>query len=62
MSNQIKKRPIISRDWDGQWQFKRTTNTENLVLIDDPFRWHERFAGQLIAFVSNMLRNVFKNL
>ncbi len=54
--------PIISRDWEGQWKFKRTTNTSNLEPVEDPFRWYERLAGRSIAFVSDMLRNVTRNI
>lgn len=54
--------PIISRDWNGQMHFKRTTNTRNLQPVASPFRWYERLIGRCIVFVADTFQTVGKHL
>jgi hypothetical protein len=44
-------RPIIGRQWSGQWQYKRTTDTSNLVPIASPYRWHQRLMGAVLEML-----------
>lgn len=47
--------PIISRDWQGQIHFTRTTNTHNLIPVESPYRWHERLMGHVIRFLTQTI-------
>jgi len=43
--------PVISRHWKGQTNFKRQTDTENLIHLDSPYRWHERLMGTILRTI-----------
>jgi hypothetical protein len=54
------KRPIIGIDSNVQINFKRTTDTSNLVRQGPVFAWHQRAIAQVINTIFAMTRGLCK--
>lgn len=54
------KRPIIGIDSNVQINFKRTTDTSNLVRQGPVFAWHQRAIAQVINTIFAMTRGMCK--
>lgn len=54
------KRPIIGIDSNVQINFKRTTDTSNLVRQGPVFAWHQRALSHIINTIFAMMRGLCK--
>jgi len=54
------KRPIIGIDSNVQINFKRTTDTSNLVRQGPVFAWHQRAIAKTISIIFAMTKGLCK--